>query len=197
MPYLKKKSRASVRRNERDGTRPRSLLGPSPIGSVPAHPAGRRGPHPGEARRGPRNQPDRPSQSIRRVGCVRRGGACVCGMATTRDRGAGGGSASRVGDGDVDLGEGWDWGAIPRLLSSACLFLCSGWVRFAHVPLLPSFLARLSFPHLVNRVRSAPPGTEPTVGGRRGCAAATAERNSYFWRGRGCGCWQIEVACRV
>ncbi|CAD6232993.1 unnamed protein product [Miscanthus lutarioriparius] len=48
-------------------------------------------------------------------------------MATTRDRGAGAGSASRVGDGDVDLGEGWDWGAIPRLLSSACLFLCSGW----------------------------------------------------------------------
>lgn len=47
-------------------------------------------------------------------------------MTTTRDRGAGGGSASRVGDGDVDLGEGWDWGAIPRLLSSACLFLCSG-----------------------------------------------------------------------
>ncbi|XP_062194087.1 uncharacterized protein LOC133897376 isoform X2 [Phragmites australis] len=44
----------------------------------------------------------------------------------TRDRGGGGGSASRVGDGDVDLGEGWDWGSIPRLLSSACLFLCSG-----------------------------------------------------------------------
>ncbi|XP_039814182.1 uncharacterized protein LOC120676911 isoform X2 [Panicum virgatum] len=44
-------------------------------------------------------------------------------MATTR---GGGGSASRVGDGDVDLGEGWNWGAIPRLISSACLFLCSG-----------------------------------------------------------------------
>ena len=99
-----------VRRYERDGTRPRSLLGSSPIGSP------------------------RPSQSIRRVGCVR---VCVCGMATARDRGAGGGSASRVGDGDVDLGEGWDWGAIPRLLSSACLFLCSGWVRFAHAPLSP------------------------------------------------------------
>ncbi|KAL6848102.1 hypothetical protein ACP4OV_022230 [Aristida adscensionis] len=40
--------------------------------------------------------------------------------------GGGGGTASRVGDGDVDLGEGWDWGSIPRLLSSACLFLCSG-----------------------------------------------------------------------
>ena len=53
----------------------------------------------------------------------------------TRDRGGGGGSASRVGDGDVDLGEGWDWGSIPRLLSSACLFLCSGWVRFPPAPL--------------------------------------------------------------
>ncbi|RLN24672.1 hypothetical protein C2845_PM07G00340 [Panicum miliaceum] len=48
-------------------------------------------------------------------------------MATTR---GGGGSASRVGDGDVDLGERWDWGAIPRLISSACLFLCSGLFRF-------------------------------------------------------------------
>ncbi|CAO2208847.1 unnamed protein product [Urochloa humidicola] len=45
-------------------------------------------------------------------------------MATTR--GGGGGSASRVGDGDVDLRGRWDWRAIPRLLSSACLFICSG-----------------------------------------------------------------------
>ncbi|KAF8704835.1 hypothetical protein HU200_031073 [Digitaria exilis] len=46
-------------------------------------------------------------------------------MATTRGVG---GSASRVGDGDVDLRDRWDWGAIPRFLSSACLFVCSGWV---------------------------------------------------------------------
>nr|CAB3504422.1 unnamed protein product [Digitaria exilis] len=50
-------------------------------------------------------------------------------MATTRGGGVGGGSASRVGDGDVDLRDRWDWGAIPRLLSSACLFVCSGWSR--------------------------------------------------------------------
>ncbi|EEC70023.1 hypothetical protein OsI_00587 [Oryza sativa Indica Group] len=37
-----------------------------------------------------------------------------------------GGSASRVGDWGVDLGEGWDWRSIPKLLSSACLFICSG-----------------------------------------------------------------------
>ncbi|TVU21611.1 hypothetical protein EJB05_31260, partial [Eragrostis curvula] len=45
-------------------------------------------------------------------------------------RGGGGGSASRVGDLDVDLRDRWDWGSIPRLLSSVCLFFCSGWVRF-------------------------------------------------------------------
>ena len=60
-------------------------------------------------------------------------------MATTR---GGGGSASRVGDGDVDLGEGWNWGAIPRLISSACLFLCSGWVP---PPSLTFLFARRSF----------------------------------------------------
>ncbi|KAM0822409.1 hypothetical protein ACQ4PT_071515 [Festuca glaucescens] len=38
----------------------------------------------------------------------------------------GGGSAGRVGDWDVDLGERWDWRAIPRMLSSACIFICSG-----------------------------------------------------------------------
>jgi hypothetical protein len=43
----------------------------------------------------------------------------------------GGGSAGRVGDWDVDLGERWDWRAIPQLLSSACIFICSGWARFA------------------------------------------------------------------
>ncbi|KAK3160483.1 hypothetical protein QOZ80_1BG0060070 [Eleusine coracana subsp. coracana] len=39
---------------------------------------------------------------------------------------SGGGSASRVGDYDVDLSDRWDWSSIPRLLSSACLFFCSG-----------------------------------------------------------------------
>ncbi|KAI5005568.1 uncharacterized protein LOC123443053 [Hordeum vulgare subsp. vulgare] len=38
----------------------------------------------------------------------------------------GGGSAARVGDWDVELGPGWDWRAIPQLLSSACIFICSG-----------------------------------------------------------------------
>jgi hypothetical protein len=66
---------------------------------------------------------------------------CRCGavraaMATTRGGGGGGGSASRVGDGDVDLGEGWDWRSIPRLISSACLFLCSGWVPAPAPPFL-------------------------------------------------------------
>ncbi|GJN37343.1 hypothetical protein PR202_gb26284 [Eleusine coracana subsp. coracana] len=49
---------------------------------------------------------------------------------------SGGGSASRVGDYDVDLSDRWDWSSIPRLLSSACLFFCSGWVP------LPSRLSR-------------------------------------------------------
>ncbi|KAL5228553.1 hypothetical protein ABZP36_016818 [Zizania latifolia] len=47
-------------------------------------------------------------------------------MAGAHGGGGGGGSSSRVGDWGVDLGEGWDWRSIPRLLSSACLFLCSG-----------------------------------------------------------------------
>uniref|UniRef100_A0A0D9UXC8 Gag1-like clamp domain-containing protein n=1 Tax=Leersia perrieri TaxID=77586 RepID=A0A0D9UXC8_9ORYZ len=49
-------------------------------------------------------------------------------MAAARGGGEGGegGSASRVGDWGVDLGEGWDWRSIPKLLSSACLFICSG-----------------------------------------------------------------------
>ncbi|KQK02928.2 uncharacterized protein LOC100834614 [Brachypodium distachyon] len=38
----------------------------------------------------------------------------------------GGGSAGRVGDWDVNLGARWDWRAIPQLLSSACIFICSG-----------------------------------------------------------------------
>uniref|UniRef100_A0A453EBH4 Gag1-like clamp domain-containing protein n=1 Tax=Aegilops tauschii subsp. strangulata TaxID=200361 RepID=A0A453EBH4_AEGTS len=38
----------------------------------------------------------------------------------------GGGSAARVGDWDVELGPGWDWRSIPQLLSSACIFICSG-----------------------------------------------------------------------
>jgi hypothetical protein len=50
----------------------------------------------------------------------------ACGMGTR----GGGGSASRVGDWDVDFSDHWDWSSIPRLLSSACLFFCSGWVRF-------------------------------------------------------------------
>jgi len=107
---------------DRDATRSpsplRSRPPPNPIGPVaaPLH-------RTAEARREPRNQADRPSQSIQRVKWARRGAVRAFGMATTR---GGGGSASRVGDGDVDLGEGWNWGAIPRLISSACLFLCSG-----------------------------------------------------------------------
>ncbi|KAF8663096.1 hypothetical protein HU200_055691 [Digitaria exilis] len=60
-------------------------------------------------------------------------------MATTRGGGVGGGSASRVGDGDVDLRDRWDWGAIPRLLSSACLFVCSGWVAASLVGMVFSW----------------------------------------------------------
>jgi hypothetical protein len=89
-------------------------------------------PRRGEARTVEPGRPTEPIDTASEVGAARCG---RCGMATTR----GGGSASRVGDGDVDLGEGWDWGAIPRLISSACLFLCSGWAPpFARVPLRSS-----------------------------------------------------------
>ena len=76
-----------MRRYERDATRSRSLLGPSPIGSVPTHSRWppRPGPRRGDARRGPRNQADRPSQSIRRVVRVRRG-VCVCAREAWRPR---------------------------------------------------------------------------------------------------------------
>jgi hypothetical protein len=72
----------------------------------------------------------------------------ACGMGTRG--GGGGGSASRVGDWDVDLSDRWDWSSIPRLLSSACLFFCSGWVRFP--PASPVVLPRNS---LMDRGRLA------------------------------------------
>ncbi|KAJ1282389.1 hypothetical protein BS78_03G048200 [Paspalum vaginatum] len=101
----------------RDATRPaRSRSRPrAPNPSVPLP----RGVQPGEARRvtGHGARPTETQHQSGEWGVVR-----ARGMAATR----GGGSASRVGDGDVDLGDGWGWCAIPRLLSSACLFFCSG-----------------------------------------------------------------------
>jgi hypothetical protein len=69
------------------------------------------------------------------------------------------GSSSRVGDGDVNLGEGWDWRSILQLISSGCLFFCSGWVPTPAPPFLSSLV--FVFPSCASPVRFAPRETEP------------------------------------